>query len=216
MNQLVFWIPGEPKGQPRPRATKRGSFVSVYKPKTDAQWVAAIRKEIEKAKVERAFDLPLDLDIRIFMPRPLAHFKLYRGIRTLRSDAPVFHTSRPDADNILKGVSDAATSDDHTVRLWTDDRWVVSGHWTKQYADVAPGVLMIVKEAAPLLRQGDLLASFGLQVNLDPLYRSAKKKAPDASIEVKKSYLALPYRSVGRWRTSAEMVLSALGGCDGR
>jgi Holliday junction resolvase RusA-like endonuclease len=131
------WIPGVPKGQPRPRAFSRGGKARVYDPGTAEGWKSAIAREVGPHLPEKPLGGPVAVSLHLSMPRPKAHYK--RGV--LRLEAPAWHTSRPDADNVLKAVLDALT----TVGLWHDDAQVCRVTVDRKYGE-RPGALLEVRE----------------------------------------------------------------------
>ncbi len=65
------------------------------------------------------------LEIAAMMPRPKTH----SNAKGLKPHAPLFHTSRPDADNLSKFVKDALNG-----RFWRDDSQVCKLFVTKIYS----------------------------------------------------------------------------------
>ena len=109
---------GEPKAQPRPRATARGGFARVYNPSTADEWKQAI---VDAARnMGEPFLGPVSLEIRFDMPRP----------KSMRGTDQKPHTVKPDIDNLVKAVMDALT----TAIWWIDDSQVWRISTSKQYA----------------------------------------------------------------------------------
>lgn len=142
MKSLQILVVGEPKGQPRPRACRRGARAGIYDPGTADGWKSLVREAASKALkagelnagpyVSRPiFTGPVRVDISIWFPRPKSHF-LKAGIR---ADAPIYHTSKPDRDNCEKAILDALGSEE--LQIWRDDAQVCDGAVSKTYA--APG-----------------------------------------------------------------------------
>lgn len=128
---IEFTAYGTPKGQPRPRATKRGNRAGVYDPGTSNDWKDAVRfaaKEAWKSKVQ--FTGPVCIWIMCRMPRPVNHI---RANGTLKEWAPVWVDGRPDLDNVMKAILDALTS----IGIWKDDAQVARCVVEKSY--VNPG-----------------------------------------------------------------------------
>ena len=118
MTSRQVTVYGEPKAQPRPRATARGGFARVYNPSTADEWKRMI---IDSASDNLGPWLgPVSLEIRFDMPRP----KHLRGT----NEKP--HTVKPDIDNMVKAVMDALTS----ALWWIDDDQVWELKTSKQYA----------------------------------------------------------------------------------
>lgn len=120
---LSFFVPGEPKAQPRPRAFSRGGHTRMYDPGTAKGWKAAVACAArDAAKREwgqgRLMDAALRLDCWISFLRPKSHF---RTNGQLKPSAPQRHTQRPDMENVLKGIADAITD----AGVWRDDCLIV-------------------------------------------------------------------------------------------
>lgn len=136
---ISFFVSGTPKPQPRPRAYVRGGHAGVYDCGTANGWkylVAVRAHETIRALTEASpmlADKPIALYIDLFLPRPKSHYYQTKSRNgQLREDAPIWHTSKPDADNFAKAVMDAL-GDSRLV--WSDDAQVCFLQTTKQYAN---------------------------------------------------------------------------------
>lgn len=92
---------------------------------------------------------PLLLAVVFVMPRPKAHYRTGRHAGELKSDAPRFHTSKPDVTKLVRGLEDALTG-----IVWVDDAQVADTRQRKEYGEsarVEVQVMPIVEErvAAP-------------------------------------------------------------------
>jgi Holliday junction resolvase RusA-like endonuclease len=129
MKTISFFVPGLPKGQPRPRAFARkmgGKFVArVYDSATAEGWKGAIAGCAKEYLPEIPTELPVAMQITFSMPRPKYHFKR----SGLRQDAPDAYTSKPDSDNLAKAVMDCLT----LVGMWKDDAQVYDLRVIKKY-----------------------------------------------------------------------------------
>lgn len=128
---ISFFVAGDPKPQPRAKAARIGGFVRLYTPYTKGAkaWRSAvIAAALENCK-GKTLTGPLFLSLVFTLPRPKAHFTS----KGLRPDAPDFHTSRPDADNLTKLVMDALGE----AGVWSDDCIVATQTTSKIY--VGPG-----------------------------------------------------------------------------
>jgi Holliday junction resolvase RusA-like endonuclease len=132
---IRFFVHGAPVAQPRVRACIRGRHAGVYDPGTATAWkkkvAVAAKKHIEIIKLSGAefekINGPVSLFLAFNLPRPQAH---YRANGELKTTAPVWHTSRPDLDNMAKAIMDAIT--DYGC-VWRDDSQVCSIMKTKKY-----------------------------------------------------------------------------------
>ena len=123
-----FFVSGTPKAQPRVKAFRRGNHAGVYTPDSAENWKAAVRQEASANALESLITGPIRLQLDFFMPRPKAHLDRH-GIPKPKS--PVWHSKKPDLDNLIKAVTDAITD---TQRIWLDDSQICQITATKTYA----------------------------------------------------------------------------------
>lgn len=136
---LEFFVPGIP----RPTGSKRafpihrangtlGVAVSDMSGEAGKAWrtdligfatIAMIGKEPFVCE-------PIAIELYIYLPRPKAHF----GKKGLKANAPHWHSNRPDATKILRGVEDALRG-----TIYRDDAQIVEQHVWKLYGS-EPGV----------------------------------------------------------------------------
>lgn len=107
----------------------------VYMPGTAEEWKSQIAIAARPLLPETPIEGPLRVDIEFRFPRPKAHF-LKAG---LRDNAPAFHISKPDRDNLDKAVGDALT----TLGMWKDDSQVCAGEIEKVYSE-HPGATITI------------------------------------------------------------------------
>ena len=149
---ISFFVYGEPKGQPRPRAFARrmgNKFVArVFESGTAEAWKGAIAAEAAKHKPANPIAGPVSLRINFHMPRPKGHFVASKPERGLKPGAPCRHIGKPDADNLAKAVMDALTQ---CGWFWIDDAQVAVLTVVKSYAECAGcvGACLEVGEVAP-------------------------------------------------------------------
>ena len=120
-----FFVPGEPKAQPRVKAARRGGFVKVYTPGTADEWKNAIRVTARQFMPSEKLMGPLYLRLVFAMPRPQ---RLQAKKYAQETSRP--HTSKPDIDNLAKAVMDSLDE------WWGDDDQVVMIQASKWYARV--------------------------------------------------------------------------------
>jgi len=136
---LKFFAVGLPKAQPRARARACGRFAQVYNPKTADDWKTIVRNECQNAWDGVQWQGPLKVNILFVLKRPKSHF---RAGGQLKPTAPLWHTAKPDRDNLDKSVLDALTN----LGVWGDDKQVCDGRIQKRYGPV-PGCLIEIAEA---------------------------------------------------------------------
>jgi Holliday junction resolvase RusA-like endonuclease len=141
---ITFFVVGEPKGQPRPRAFARKFGdkwqARVYDAKTAEGWKGQIASGWQHAKPDdfTPFTGAVSLEITFKIPRPKSHY-LKSG---LRDTAPLYCTKKPDADNYAKAAMDALT----VLGAWHDDSQVCDLKVVKMFSDGMPGALIVLKE----------------------------------------------------------------------
>lgn len=136
-----IFIPGEPKGQPRPRAFSVGGSARVYDPSTAEGWKSQIAQAIEPYLPERPLEGPVRVELVFHMPRPKAHYRTGKYAGQLKSSAPEYHTGRPDVDNLIKSSFDALSE----IGFWRDDSQVCLTSIVKQYANGRPGCRLVIE-----------------------------------------------------------------------
>jgi len=130
-----FHVPGDPKGQPRPKAFARKmgtAYVArVYTPGTAEEWKSAIATSVKEIGLAgRMITGPVSLRMECVFARPKSHFGSGKNSALVKASAPPHHTAKPDLDNITKAAKDALTH----VGVWRDDSQVTTAHLTKCYA----------------------------------------------------------------------------------
>jgi Holliday junction resolvase RusA-like endonuclease len=150
MNTFIF---GDPKGQPRARAfaRKMGAkhVARMYDSDVADAWKRAVDLGIERE--HRALPVVLDpvgafeVKLAFFFRRPKSH---YGKGGHVKASAPVFHVSKPDADNLAKLVLDRIT---RGGQIWRDDSQVAKLHVEKYWAitDARIGVYLSVERFEP-------------------------------------------------------------------
>ena len=148
-----IFIPGNPKGQPRPRAfaRKMGAIhvARFYDSDTADGWKAQVRAgvlEIAFAEGLRAIEGPFDVEMRFRFERPKSHFLRDGALGKNRSGN---YIQKPDLDNLAKLVLDVITrlqrcwvDDDQVVRLVVEKRWALVGE--------SAGCVLRVETAGPI------------------------------------------------------------------
>jgi len=140
--RIMVSIPGEPYALKRHRTRVVGKFASQYDPQENVNWKAYAAGCMLDAM---GSDKPIDGPVRLAV---YAKFSMPKSRWRKRNPRPMeWHTKRPDLDNIIKAVKDAAKG-----VLWLDDSQVCSldaMKLTQQQGD-RPGLTIIVEEVAAL------------------------------------------------------------------
>lgn len=129
MTEITFTVPAVPIAQPRPRAMVLGGR-AVMRGANGSHKVNTFKPMVAMAARQAYSGPPLEGPIEIFvefvMPRP------GNMVWKSRPMPRVWHTKKPDGDNLVKGVKDALSK-----VLWRDDsqicsmrvmKWVAAGH----------------------------------------------------------------------------------------
>jgi Holliday junction resolvase RusA-like endonuclease len=139
---MTFFIHGDPKGQPRPRAFARkmgAKYVArMYDSDVADSWKRAVNvalvKAINEHKPEYNKDGAFEVVATFFMRRPKSHFNAHGFVKP---NAPVRHAQKPDADNLVKLVLDRIT---RSEIIWRDDSQVayltVAKYWSDKDENV--------------------------------------------------------------------------------
>lgn len=145
MNIIRFTVEHEPIAQPRQRhrVVRAGKRVYVQNYTPSDHPVNAFKRAVRSAAKEAYHGSPLTgpvaVNLTLVFPRP-------DRLRWKKRPMPsVYHTGRPDAENVGKAVLDALTKhlykDDAQVCSLTIQKWVASG-------DESPHIRVTIHEAA--------------------------------------------------------------------
>jgi Holliday junction resolvase RusA-like endonuclease len=126
---MIFYIPGLPVAQGRPKFARMGKGVRAYDPEKSRNWKAYV-KAIAAQHSPKMMEGPLLVDLHFRFPRP----------KSVSAKKRPFHTVKPDCTNLAKGIEDALNG-----LLWADDSQVVDLRIRKDYGAEA-GVLVKVEE----------------------------------------------------------------------
>ena len=101
---MYFDVPGEPFAKQRPRATRKGRFLTIYTPRETKLYEAKVRKEYDKIYHDQYLDGDLTVEIEgIFgIPKSVGKNKAM-----LMEDNQIPHNKKPDCDNMAKICLDA-------------------------------------------------------------------------------------------------------------
>lgn len=125
---MKLTILGNPTALKRHRTFRRGKFTGSYDPsKTDKADLLAI---VRDNAPDKPFTCPLRVDITFYFARPKSHYRTGRYEGQLKPHIPLWHTKRPDRDNLDKFVLDALDG-----VFWLDDSIVCDGRLRKLYDD---------------------------------------------------------------------------------
>lgn len=135
MFPLTITIPGEPCAQGRGRAVRMGNTVRVIDPAKSRSWKGVAAVFMQQGRNAAGVFAPLDgpLDVTV-----VATWLTLKSAS--KKNPPVFKTTRPDGDNVLKAVLDAGNG-----ILWADDACCVRLTVEKRYGAVPSVMVQIDK-----------------------------------------------------------------------
>jgi Holliday junction resolvase RusA-like endonuclease len=129
---ISFIVLGDPKGQPRPKAFVRGGHAAVYDPGTAEGWKNSIAVAAKEAgAVGIMLKGPLCVSLCCWFKRPQSHYRTGKRSSELRDGIDLWHTKKPDADNVFKAAADALTH----LGVWRDDSQIAEVKIKKYYTD---------------------------------------------------------------------------------
>ena len=129
-SSVAFVVPGTPVGKGRPKFARRGNFVSTYTPEKTASYENLVKVKAEEAMQGKVlFEGAVSVEIALFITPP-ASWSQKKQREALAGT--VFPTSKPDVDNVLKGIMDACNE-----IVFKDDKQAVDVKVIKRYADTA-------------------------------------------------------------------------------
>ncbi|ABD27443.1 endodeoxyribonuclease RusA [Novosphingobium aromaticivorans DSM 12444] len=131
MMEFSFTVPGVPVGKGRPRFVKATG--RAYTPEKTASYESLIAYAASQAmRGAQPINAPIGIKVQAVFPIPASWTKK-------RKESAVWHTSKPDGDNILKALGDALNG-----IVWADDSQVARTSIAKVYGDV-PGLHVFVE-----------------------------------------------------------------------
>lgn len=138
--KIQFTVIGDPVAQGRPRFARRGNFVTTYDPEKSKNFKETVKwQAIENGANKKLLEGPLKMTLVFRLQRPKGH----HGKKGLRPSAPTHHITKPDLDNLTKGIKDALEG-----ICYARDQQVCEGYQRKEYsvAGRPPGILITIEE----------------------------------------------------------------------
>ena len=127
---VAFVIPGTPVGKGRPKFARRGAFTVAYTPEKTASYENLVKVKAEEAMQGRqVIDGAVSVVIALYVTPP-ASWSLKKQRAALAGE--IFPTSKPDVDNVIKGIFDACNE-----IVWKDDKQACDVRVVKRYAQTA-------------------------------------------------------------------------------
>lgn len=138
MDELQFIIPGQPVAKGRPKAARRGKFITMYTPAKTANYEGLVAYIASLAMTGRSLmqgPVSVEIDIKLQIPESWSKKK-----KLAANDGKVAATKKPDIDNVFKAIADGMNG-----VVLRDDSQIVQTTNRKRYSET-PGVIVIVRE----------------------------------------------------------------------
>lgn len=134
--KIAFVIPGAAVGKGRPKFARRGNFVTAYTPEKTASYENLVKIKAHEAMRGRpVIEGPVAVGIHIFVAPPTS-WSQKKQKAALASE--IFPTSKPDVDNVVKGIFDAMNE-----IVWRDDKQACDVVVSKRYDAVSSVAVMV-------------------------------------------------------------------------
>ena len=122
---IKFTIHGKPKALKRHRPSARGGYYDPSSKDKKQIWL-----QIAKYRPKQPLVGDISLKVTFYMPRPKSHYRTGKRSHVLKAKAPVFHSVRPDIDNLIKMIADIIQGKD---RMIIDDSQICMLFAEKKY-----------------------------------------------------------------------------------
>jgi Holliday junction resolvase RusA-like endonuclease len=136
MNKIEFTVLGEPKAQKRHRHGQGRTYDPSKSDKGDFLIM------VQKNAPREPFIGPLKMTIHFVFSRPMSHYGTGKNAGVKKPNAPDFHISKPDSDNLCKFAMDALNK-----IFWKDDSQICDLSCTKAYGE-RPCTTVVVSSLA--------------------------------------------------------------------
>lgn len=127
---VAFTVPGAPVGKGRPKFARRGNFVTTYTPEKTASYENLVKMAAARAMDGRSmYECAVAVVMWLYVTPPASWSQKKQREALLNNILP---TSKPDVDNVIKGIFDAMNE-----IVWKDDKQVVELTVKKRYSETA-------------------------------------------------------------------------------
>lgn len=123
VREIKFTIDGPVQAQGRPRFGNR----RAYDPKSSKDYKSHVQATAINYSLESLIETAIELHVDIYWQRPKKYSKK-KSLLQFKDD--LRPTTKPDLDNLVKGIKDGMTG-----TLWKDDSQIVSLHVHKYYSE---------------------------------------------------------------------------------
>lgn len=133
---ISFVVPGTPVGKGRPKFARRGAFTMAYTPEKTASYENLVKIKAEEAMVGRQLiEGAVEVVICLYVTPP-ASWSQKKQRAALSGE--IYPTSKPDMDNVIKGLFDACNE-----IVWKDDKQVADLSVKKRFAPRAEACMRV-------------------------------------------------------------------------
>ena len=122
---ISFTIPGNPIPLKRHRVSRNGGMYDPSSKDKKQVWL-----QIAKYKPKMPYAGDVSLKLTFYMPRPKSHYRTGKRSHVRKAKSPVFHSVRPDIDNLVKFYSDLLNKG-----FYVDDSQICGLSAIKVYSD---------------------------------------------------------------------------------
>jgi Holliday junction resolvase RusA-like endonuclease len=126
---IEFSVIGRPVAKQRPRASRRGRYITVYTPRETTNYENMIRRVYREDVGTIKLQGPLEVQVDGYFEPPKS---ISKKKRQAMLDGSIDHISKPDCDNLAKSCLDALNG-----IAYDDDSQINKLIVTKQYGDTA-------------------------------------------------------------------------------
>jgi Holliday junction resolvase len=127
---IAFVIPGTPVGKGRPKFARRGSYVTTYTPEKTAIYENLVKVKAQEAMIGRpVIEGAVSVVVALYVTPP-ASWSQKKQRAALAGE--IYPTSKPDVDNVIKGIFDACNE-----IVWRDDKQACDVRVVKRYDQTA-------------------------------------------------------------------------------
>ena len=134
---INFDVPGEPFAKQRPRAARKGSFITIYTPRETKLYEEKVKKCYEK--IYKGVQLNGDLSVYIEGVFPVPK-NVSKKVREKMLSGEIPHIKKPDCDNMAKVCLDALNG-----VAYPDDAIINQLHVSKRYGKTARVDITIIE-----------------------------------------------------------------------
>lgn len=136
---IYFNVLGEPFAKQRPRATRKGRYITVYTPPETKKYEAKVSKAYKEIYKDKQLDgdLTVNIDGKFGIPKSVS-----KKIKAKMLAGEIPHTKKPDCDNMAKICLDALNG-----VAYPDDAAINRLNVSKEYSDTAMVNITIIKNS---------------------------------------------------------------------